>query len=112
MIAAAAACYTSPHPEVISVQANSDVVIRPATPQDAPICGEICYRAFSAINAAHNFPCDFPNVEVAIGLITAIFSAPGLYCVVAESGVPSDRSSSLGWESNGRLIGSNCLDER
>ena len=98
MIAAAAACYTSPHPEVISVQANSDVVIRPATPQDAPICGEICYRAFSTINAAHNFPCDFPNVEVAIGLVTAIFSAPGLYCVVAES--------------NGRVIGSNCLDER
>jgi predicted N-acetyltransferase YhbS len=80
------------------MQANSDVVIRPATPQDAAVCGEICYRAFSTINAEHNFPCDFPNVEVAIGIITAIFSTPGFYCVVAES--------------NGRVLGSNCLEER
>jgi GNAT superfamily N-acetyltransferase len=98
------------------MQANSDVVIRPATLQDAPICGEICYRAFSTINAAHNFPCDFPNAEVATGVVTAMFSAPGFYWVVAESGVPSDRrvpsGRSLGRESNGRVVGSNCLDER
>ncbi len=74
------------------------VVIRPATPQDAPICGDICYRAFSAINAAHNFPCDFPHPEAAAGVITALFSAPGFYCVVAQS--------------NDRILGSNCLDER
>lgn len=80
------------------MQANSDVAIRPATPEDAPDCGRICYSAFSAINAAHNFPCDFPHVEAVIGLMTALFSAPGFYCVVAES--------------NRRLLGSNCLDER
>jgi predicted N-acetyltransferase YhbS len=80
--------------------ANSqpEVVIRPATPQDVPACGKICYDAFSTINAAHGFPCDFPNAEVAVGVISMFFSAPGIYSVVAESG--------------GRIIGSNCLDER
>jgi predicted N-acetyltransferase YhbS len=77
---------------------RSELVIRPATPQDAAVCGDICYRAFAAINAAHNFPCDFPNAEAAVGLIAWMFSAPGVYCVVAES--------------NGHILGSNCLDER
>ena len=75
-----------------------DIVIRPANAQDAPICGDICYRAFSAINAAHNFPCDFPHPEAAVGVLNAMFSAPGIYCVVAER--------------EGRILGSNCLDER
>ena len=77
---------------------QSEVVIRPATPQDAAGCGDICYRAFAAINAAHNFPCDFPHPEAAAGAIAGMFSAPGMYCVVAER--------------NGRMLGSNCLDER
>lgn len=80
------------------MQPNNDVVIRLATPQDAPACGKICYDAFSTINAAHNFPCDFPGPERAIGIITALFSAPGFYCLVAER--------------NGQILGSNCLDER
>ncbi|MGA8087042.1 MAG: GNAT family N-acetyltransferase [Terracidiphilus sp.] len=75
-----------------------DVVIRPATSQDVPVCADICYRAFSAINAAHNFPSDVPVPEVAVGIITSCFSAPGLYCIVAEN--------------NGRILGSNCLDQR
>ena len=75
-----------------------DVFIRPATPQDAPTCGQICYDAFCAINAAHGFPCDFPNAEIATGIISMLFSAPGIYCVVAES--------------DGRIVGSNGLDER
>src|ERR1700758_385791 len=75
-----------------------EVVIRPATPQDAAVCGDICYRAFATINAAHNFPCDFPNPEAAVGVIASLFSAPGIYCVVAEG--------------NDRVLGSNCLDER
>lgn len=77
---------------------KSEVVIRPATLQDAPVSGDICYRAFSAINAAHNFPCDFPHPEAAAGVINAMFSAPGIYCVVAER--------------EGRILGSNCIDER
>jgi predicted N-acetyltransferase YhbS len=77
---------------------NTEVIIRRATPQDAAACGRICYDAFSTLNAAHNFPCDFPAPEAALGVITALFNAPGFYCVVAES--------------NGRVLGSNCLDER
>jgi predicted N-acetyltransferase YhbS len=77
---------------------NSSVQIRRATAQDAAPCGKICYDAFSTINAAHNFPCDFPNPEYAVRLVQGLFSAPGFYCVVAEA--------------NGQLLGSNALDER
>ena len=77
---------------------QSDVIVRAALPEDSPVCGEICYRAFSAINAAHNFPCDFPGPEAASGLLSKMFSSPDFYSVVAESG--------------GRIIGSNALDQR
>ncbi|HEX4038710.1 MAG TPA: GNAT family N-acetyltransferase [Acidobacteriaceae bacterium] len=80
------------------VNAQPEVTIRKATPKDAAVCGAISWRAFSTLNAEHNFPCDFPNEEVAIGVTTVLFGHPGFYCVVAESG--------------GRVIGSNCLDER
>ena len=80
------------------VSAQTGITLREATVADAPVCGEICYRAFSTINAEHNFPCDLPNEEVAIGVLTMMFGHPGFYCVVAES--------------DGRIIGSNCLDER
>lgn len=92
--------YTDAAPEVnqMSLSVHAEVVVRPATPEDAAVCGRICYDAFSAINAQHNFPCDFPNPEVAVGVITMIFNAPGLYSVVAEI--------------EGRIVGSNILDER
>lgn len=77
---------------------SPQVTVRPAKPEDAAVCGQICYRAFSAINSAHNFPCDFPSQEAAIGLLSMVFSAPGVYCVVAEV--------------DGRIVGSNVLDER
>ena len=80
------------------MQTNTDVVIRKATQQDISASARICYDAFSTINAAHNFPCDFSGPEHALGIITALFNAPGFYCVVAES--------------NGQILGSNCLDER
>lgn len=75
-----------------------DVLIRPARPEDAAACGAICYEAFSTINQKHGFPCDFPGPEVPTHLLTAMFSHPSFYCVVAEA--------------DGRLAGSNCLDER
>ncbi len=80
------------------MQTNADIVIRPATAEDIPACGDICYRAFSTINAAHNFPCDFPTPEVALGAINGMFTAPGFYWIVAES--------------DGKILGSNCIDER
>ena len=75
-----------------------EVTLRQATSEDAAVCGAICYKAFSTINAEHNFPCDFPHQEAAIGALTMLFGHPGFYCVVAES--------------EGRIVGSNCLDER
>ncbi|MGA9876496.1 MAG: GNAT family N-acetyltransferase, partial [Solirubrobacteraceae bacterium] len=69
-----------------------------AVPEDSPRCGQICYYAFATINLAHGFPCDFPGPEVTTGVLSMMFSAPGFYCVVAES--------------EGRIVGSNCLDER
>ncbi|HEY2857252.1 MAG TPA: GNAT family N-acetyltransferase [Terracidiphilus sp.] len=74
------------------------VVTRRATTEDGAICGDICYRAFTAINREHNFPPDFPHAGIAIGFLTMLFGSPGFYCVVAEM--------------DGRVVGSNAMDER
>jgi predicted N-acetyltransferase YhbS len=74
------------------------VVLRPGTAADAPACGTICYEAFRAIAAAHNFPPDFPSPEAASGLLSTLLSHPDFYAVVAEAG--------------GVVVGSNFLDER
>jgi predicted N-acetyltransferase YhbS len=79
-------------------KSQPEVRIRPATPQDSAACGQICYQAFSTLNAAHNFPSDLPDAEAAVGLLADMFSTPGLYSVVAEI--------------DGRIVGSNVLDER
>jgi predicted N-acetyltransferase YhbS len=78
-----------PHPELI---------VRTAKPEESPVSGQICYNAFNTLNQGHGFPCDFPGPEAAMGLLAMMFSHPGFYCVVAETG--------------GRIAGSNCLDER
>jgi predicted N-acetyltransferase YhbS len=82
----------------MSQKIRPDIVVRTATPEDSLIAGQICFDAFSAINAAHGFPCDLPGPEAAAGLLSTMFSSPGFYCVVAEH--------------DGRIVGSNCLDER
>ena len=77
---------------------TSPVAVRRAMSEDAPVCGRICYEAFTKISTEHAFPPDFPSVEVATGVLSMMFAHPGFYCVVAESG--------------GQILGSNCLDER
>ncbi len=77
---------------------SSPIAVRKARPEDAPVCGRICYEAFTKISTEHGFPPDFPSVEVATGVLSMMFTHPGFYCVVAESG--------------GQILGSNCLDER
>jgi GNAT superfamily N-acetyltransferase len=77
---------------------NTAVSIRVATKDDVPAAGKICFDAFTAISSAHNFPPDVPSLDMGIGLMSTLFTAPGFYCIVAESG--------------GRVVGSNCLDER
>jgi len=74
------------------------IVLRPGTPADAPACGNICYEAFKAICTAHNFPPDFPTPEEARGLLSMFLAHRDFYSVVAES--------------EGRIVGSNFLDER
>src|SRR6266478_5880489 len=58
--------------------------IRSATREDANVCGEICYRAFCAIADQHNFPHEFPSVEVAKAVVTTMISKPAYYGIVAE----------------------------
>jgi len=77
---------------------DPSITVRRAKIEDAPVCGRVCYDAFYKISTDHGFPPDFPSPEVAVGLLSMVFSRPGFYCVVAES--------------DGRLVGSNCLDER
>jgi predicted N-acetyltransferase YhbS len=75
-----------------------DISIRRGTPEDAEICGKICYNAFKTISEAHGFAPDFPVVEVAIDVLTRMLANPNFYSVVAEI--------------EGRIVGSNFLDER
>lgn len=74
------------------------VVLRKARPEDAQECGHICYEAFRRINADHGFSPELPDAGAAAGLLSMMFSHPGFWCVVAIQ--------------NGRIVGSNCLDER
>jgi GNAT superfamily N-acetyltransferase len=73
-------------------------MVRQARPEDAAVCGQICYRAFYAVNQSHGFPADVPGPEAGTSLLSMMFSHPRFYCVVAEVG--------------DRIVGSNCLDER
>jgi GNAT superfamily N-acetyltransferase len=76
----------------------SGITVRRAIPDDAAACGRICYESFRKISTEHAFPPDFPSVEVPTGVLSMMFTHPGFYCVVAES--------------DGKIVGSNCLDER
>ena len=75
-----------------------DVSVRPAALDDAQVCGQICFDAFSTLNTKHGFPPDFPSPEASTAVLSMMFSSPGFYCVVAEHA--------------GRIVGSNCLDLR
>src|SRR6516165_8059472 len=76
----------------------SNVIVRRAAKEDAPVCGRICFDAFCAINQKHSFPPDFPSPDIPTGVLTMMFTHPSFYSVVAER--------------DGRVVGSNCLDER
>jgi GNAT superfamily N-acetyltransferase len=77
---------------------SEHVIIRRATAADAAECGRICFAAFSTLAHKHNFPPDFPAPEIPVQVLANMFSNPSFFCVVAEQ--------------DGRIIGSNCLDER
>lgn len=74
------------------------IVLRAGATSDAAACGSICFEAFKAVCDEHNFPRDFPSADIATGLLTMLLSHPRFYGVVAEQ--------------DGRVVGSNFLDER
>ncbi len=76
----------------------TDVTLRRGNSEDASACGGICHDAFADISGRHNFPKDFPSPEAATGALTGLLSHPGVYSVIAER--------------EGRIVGSNFLDER
>ena len=81
-----------------SISKEQSVFIRRANPTDAELCGRICFEAFRRLADHHNFARDFPSPEIPIHVLSRMFSHPAFFCVVAEQ--------------NGKVIGSNCLDER
>lgn len=74
------------------------ICLRRGTPADAAILGGICYRAFTAVAEAHHFPPDFPSPDVAAALLADYLGHDGFFSVVAEA--------------DGKIVGSNFLDER
>src|SRR5213075_3533327 len=75
-----------------------NIKLRSGTPADAKICGTICYEAFKIVSKAHAFAPDFPAPEIAIDVLTRMLANPKFSSVVAEI--------------DGRIVGSNFLDER
>ena len=72
--------------------------LRRAEAADAAAIGEICYRAFKALADVHCFPPDFPSAEVATAVLAGFLGHERFFGVVAEV--------------DGRIVGSNFLDER
>jgi predicted N-acetyltransferase YhbS len=81
-----------------STTAATEPTIREAAPEDAVACAQICFDAFGGIQDHHRFPRDFPVLEAATGLMEAWIPHPSIWGVVAEL--------------DGRVVGSNFLDER
>jgi predicted N-acetyltransferase YhbS len=77
---------------------TEQVILREVAPEDAEACAQIVFDAFGAIHDHHRFPRDFPALEAAAGMIAAWIPHPHIWGVVAEK--------------EGRIVGSNFLDER
>ena len=74
-----------------------NLTLRPGEPDDAKVCGEICFNAFVAISNQHHFPPDVPSVESSVDFLALLLSRPDVYSIVAEA--------------NGKVVGSNFLWE-
>jgi len=80
------------------MNATLELTLRPGSSADASACGEVCFRAFKRVAEAHGYVPDFPSPAIATGFLGRILGHAGFYSVVAEE--------------EGRVIGSNFLDER
>jgi predicted N-acetyltransferase YhbS len=65
---------------------------------DAGAVGDIYYRAFKALAERHNFAPDLPSADLATNMLAGLISHEGFFDLVAEI--------------DGRIVGSNFLDER
>jgi predicted N-acetyltransferase YhbS len=74
------------------------VTLRGVEPGDAEACAQILFDAFGGFHDHHRFPRDFPVLEAAVGMMGMSIPHPSIWGVVAEI--------------DGRIVGSNFLDER
>jgi len=74
------------------------VKLRPGNSKDAQRCGVICYEAFRTIAEQHNFPPDFTSSADVVALVERMLTHSDVYSVIAEL--------------DGKIVGSNFLDER
>jgi len=77
---------------------TGEVTLRAIEPDDAAACARIIFEAFGTLHDHHQFQRDFPNVEAASALLGVFIHHPMIWGIVAES--------------DGRIVGSNFLDER
>jgi predicted N-acetyltransferase YhbS len=81
-----------------STQSAQEVTLREAKPDDTEALAQIVFDAFGDIHDHHRFQRDFPSLEAAVGMMSAWIPHPQVWGVVAEA--------------DGRIVGSNFLDER
>jgi predicted N-acetyltransferase YhbS len=77
---------------------SEQITLREAQPEDTEELSRILFEAFGAIHDHHRFPRDFPSIEAATGMLIGWIPHPQVWGVVAEA--------------EGRVVGSNFLDER
>jgi predicted N-acetyltransferase YhbS len=82
----------------ITTPNDGKVELRPIEAADRDDAARIVYEAFAGIHDHHRFARDFPTLEVAMQLTANFIAHPSIYGVVAEL--------------DGRVVGSNFLDER
>ena len=84
--------------DAVSTKAREQVTLRGAEPGDAEACAQTLFDAFGSFHDHHRFPRDFPVLEAAVGMMGMSIPHPSIWGVVAEI--------------DGRIVGSNFLDER
>jgi predicted N-acetyltransferase YhbS len=85
-------------PDPSSTSDAARLAVRPMTVADIEPAAQVAFEAFAGIADRHRFPRDFPTLDHARQLVSAFVAHPAIWGVVAEL--------------DGRLVGSNFLDER
>jgi predicted N-acetyltransferase YhbS len=75
-----------------------NLIFRPGRIEDVNEVGKIIFDAFTFLANKHHVPSDFPTLNVGIDAASYFLSNPGFYSVI--------------YECNGKIVGTNFLDER